>query len=83
MQDQQTRSQKRPPENARTRINRHLVQPLRLIPPILALPPPSQETRLPLVVPYFLSRCWDWIPLTRAKRSYLIGNLGLGRDLVR
>ena len=37
----------------RTSISGHLVQPLCLL-PILALPTPSRDLRLPLVIPYFL-----------------------------
>ena len=38
----------------RTGIGGHLVQPLCLFLPILALPSPSWDPRLPLVIPYFL-----------------------------
>ena len=38
----------------RTSISGHLVQPLRLFLLILALPPPSWDPRLPLVIPDFL-----------------------------
>ena len=51
---QQTRSQKRPPGNARTGISRHLVQPLRPLLPIPSFTPPSRDPRLPLVFPHFL-----------------------------
>ena len=67
----QTCSQKRPPGDTRTGISRHFVQPLRLL-PILSLPLPSRDPRLPLVDSNFLITLLGLLD-TRKKHSHLVG----------